>query len=77
MRDALAVPTTDLNESDIDRCISGYGTMWKHQVTYGTYKQLSEQGELFKDILQRVILLAQFEACHHKNAKLYACGLKG
>ena len=36
--------------------------MWQHQVPYRTFRELSEQGELFKDILQRVILPAQFKA---------------
>ena len=32
--------------------------MQQHQVPEGTFRELSEQAELFKDILQRVMLLA-------------------
>ena len=32
--------------------------MQQHQVPEGTFRELSEQGELLKDILQRVILPA-------------------
>ena len=69
MYDALAVPTTDLNDGDINHCISGYVTMWQHQVPYGTFKKLSHQGKLFKDILQRIILPAQFEAAMASKCK--------
>ena len=60
MHNALVVPTTDLNKGDINCCICGYIIMWQHQVPEGTFREMSEQGELFKDILQRVILPAQF-----------------
>ena len=56
------IPTTNLNEGDINCCINRYVNMWQHHVPDGTFKELSKQGELFKDILQRVILPAQYKA---------------
>ena len=44
--------------------------MWQHQVPEGTFRELSEQGELFKDMLQRVILPAQFEAATQSECKI-------
>ena len=32
--------------------------LWQHQVPHETIRELSDQGELFKDILHRVILPA-------------------
>ena len=43
--------------------------MQQHQVPYGTFKELSEQRELIKDILQRVILPAKFEAATPSKSK--------
>ena len=48
MQHQLTVPTTNLNEGDLQQ----------HQSPEGTFRELSKQGELFKDILQRVILPA-------------------
>ena len=62
MCNALAVPTSNLNEDDINRCISEYVTNQQYQVPHGTFNELWKQGKLVKDILQRVILPAQFEA---------------
>ena len=54
----LAVPTTNLSKCDINGCIGEYVTKQQHQVPHKTFKELSPQGELFKDILQRIILPA-------------------
>ena len=75
--DALVVPTTDLNDGDINHCVSRYVTMWQHQVPYRTFKELSEQGELLKDILQRVILPAQFEAATPSECKVIHMWIEG
>ena len=77
MCNALAVPTTDLNEGDINHCIGKYITMQQHQVPYQAFKELSEQGELFKDILQRVILPAQFEAATPSECEAICMWIEG
>ena len=77
MHDALAVPTPNLNKGNINCCISRYVTMWQHQVPYGTFMELSKQGELFKDILQRVILPAQFKAATPSECKVICMWIEG
>ena len=77
MCNALVVPTTDLNEHNINQCITRYITTWQHQVPYRTFKELSKQGELFKDILQRVILPAQFEAATQPECKIICMWIEG
>ena len=54
----LAVPTTDLCECDINSCVGEHVAKQPCQVPHETFKELSQQADLFKDILQRIILLA-------------------
>ena len=54
-------PTTNLNDGNLNCCICRYVKLQQHQVLHETIRELSKQGELSKDILQRVILPAQFE----------------
>ena len=58
VHDALAVPTTNLSESNINGCVGEDVTKQQCQVPHETFKELYQQGELFKDILQRIILPA-------------------
>ena len=75
--DALAVPTTNLNECNINQCIGEYVTKWQHQVPYGTFKELSRQGELFKHTLQRIILLASFDVAMASKCKVICMWIEG
>ena len=43
MRDALVVPTTDLNEHNINHCLSKYVSKLQYQVPYGAIKELCKQ----------------------------------
>ena len=36
-------------------------SQWRHQVPHATWRELIEQGEVFKDIMQRIIFPARFE----------------
>ena len=36
-------------------------SQWRHQVPHVTWRELIEQGEVFKDIMQRIIFPARFE----------------
>ena len=56
--DALVTPTTNLNDGILNFCICRYIKLWQHQVLDETSMEWSEQGELFNDILHRVILTA-------------------
>ena len=61
--DALVVPTTDLNEGHVNCCICGYVTMQQHQVPEGTFREMSKQGELFKDI-RKSHTASLIQGCH-------------
>ena len=71
------VPTTDLNAGNINCCICRYITTRPHQVPEGTFKELSEQGELFENILQRVILQAKFEAATSSKCEILHIWIEG
>ena len=77
MHNALAVPTTDLSEHNINQCIAKYVTKGQHQVPYRTFKELPQQGELFQDILQRIIFPAQFEAATASKCKVIHMWIEG
>ena len=51
-------PLSPTCNADLNWCIAIYISLWQHQVPHETFRELSEQGELFKDILQRIILTA-------------------
>ena len=51
-------PTIDLSNADLNFCECRYIDLQWHQVLHETSAELSKQGELVKDILQRVILTA-------------------
>ena len=51
--------------------------MHQHQVPEGTFREQSEHGELFKDILQRVILPVQFEAATPSKCKIICMWIDG
>ena len=71
------VPTTDLSEHNINGCIGEYVTNWQCQVPHETFKELSQQGELFKDILQIIILPAQFKAATASECKFICMWIEG
>ena len=77
MYNALAVPTSNLSEDDINHCISEYVTKQQYQVRYGTFKELWKQGKLVKDILQRVILPAQFETATSSECEIICMWIEG
>ena len=74
---ALAVPTTDQNNGDLNCCIHRYIELRWHQVLDETSTEWSEQGELFKEILQRVILPTQFKAATPSKCKIICMWIDG
>ena len=70
-------PTTDLNDGNLNFCICRYIKLWQYQVPDETSMELSEQGELFKDILQRVILTAQLEDATPSEFKIICMWIDG
>ena len=51
--------------------------MQQCQVPHKTFKELSQQGELFKDILQRIILPAQFKAATASKCEFICMWIEG
>ena len=56
--DTLVVPTTIISDADPNHCVATYIGLQQHQVPHETFRELSKQGKVFKDILQRIILTA-------------------
>ena len=77
MRNALVAPTSNLNEDDINHCISEYITQQQYKVPYATFKELCKQGKLLKDILQRVILPAQFKGATSSKCEIVCMWIEG
>ena len=61
MHNSLVVPITVISDTDLNCSETIYMGQWQHQVPHETFKELSKQGKVFKDILQRIILTARFE----------------
>ena len=51
--------------------------MQQCQVPHKTFKELSQQGELLKDILQRIILPAQFKAATASKCEFICMWIEG
>ena len=71
------VPTTYLNDGNLNFCVHTYIKLQLHQVPHETIRELSKQGKLFKDILQRVILPAQFEDARPSGCKIICMWIDG
>ena len=70
-------PTTYRNDGDLNFCIHRYIKLRQYQVPDETSMELSERGELFKDILQRVILTAQFKDSTPSKSKIICMWIDG
>ena len=71
--DALVAPTTYQNDGNLNFCICRYIKLWWYQVLDETSMELSKHGELFKGILQSVILViltARFEDATPSECKI-------
>ena len=70
-------PTTDPSNGNLSLCVCRYIELRWQQVLDETSMELSEQGELFKDIRQRVILTAQFEDATPSKCKIICMWIDG
>ena len=70
-------PTTDLSDANLNHCVCRYIDLQQHGVLHETSTELSKQGELFKDILQRVILTAPFEDAVPSKCKIIHMWIDG
>ena len=61
MCDALKVPITVVSNADFTSCATCWTGQQKHKAPYATWRELTEEGKVFKDILQRIIFPARFE----------------
>ena len=50
---------------------------WHHQVPHATWGELIEQGEAFKDIMQRIIFPARFEDTMPSECKVRCMWYEG
>ena len=70
MHNSLKVPITVIRNADIMGCKNCWMGQWRHQVPHATWGELIEQGEAFKDILQRIIFQARFEDAMPSKCKV-------
>ena len=61
MCNTLVVPITIVSNADITHCEAIYMGQQQHQVPHETWRELFEQGRVFKDVLQRIIFPARVE----------------
>ena len=61
MHNALKVPITIISNAHIDSCATCWMGEQKYKPQYATWRGLTEEAKVFKDILQRVIFTARFE----------------
>ena len=77
MPDRLVVPTTGMSDTNLNHCKAIYINMQQDQVPHETFRELSEQGKVFKDILQRIILTARFEDTTPPKCKILCMWIDG
>ena len=75
MHDTVVVPTTDLSNTDLNHCVAMYIGLWHHQVPHETFRELPRK--LFKDILQRIILIARFEDATPPESEIICTWIDG
>ena len=73
----LSGTTTYLNDGNLNFCVHRYIKLQLHQVPHETIRELSKQGKLFKDILQRVILPARFEDARPSGCRIICMWIDG
>ena len=61
MHNALKVPITIVNNAHINSCTTHWTGEQKYKPQYATWRGLTEEAKVFKDILQRIIFPARFE----------------
>ena len=61
VHDALKVPITIISDTDIAYCTAHWMGQQKYKVPHATCRELTEEGKMFKDTLQRIIFTARFE----------------
>ena len=70
MHDALRVHITAVGDADITYCETWCIGQWQDQVPHGIWRELIEQGEVFMDILQRIIFSVTFEDARPSDCKV-------
>ena len=77
MCNASNSPITVVSNADIAYCATCWTGQWQDKAPYATWREHTEEGKVFKDILQRIIFPARFEDTIPPKCKKYACGMKG
>ena len=74
---ALEVPITIVNEAHIDSCITCWMGEQKDKPQYGTWRGLTDEAKVFKDILQRIIFPVRFEDAMPDEYKIICMWYEG
>ena len=77
MCNAFKVPITVISNADIAICKNHWVGQWSHQVPHATCRELNEQGEVLKDIMQRIISPARFEDSMPSECKVICTWYEG
>ena len=70
MHDTLKVPITIISDTDITYCKTCWMGQQRPQVPHATWRELIEQGEVFKHIMQRIIFPGRFEDATPSKCKV-------
>ena len=77
MHNDLGVLITVISDADIRRCKTCWMGQQRHQVPHATWRELIEQGDAFKDIMQRIIFPARFEDATPSECKVICMWYEG
>ena len=61
MPNTLKVPITVIDNAHVDSCATHYIGKCKYKLQYATWRGLTEEMKVFKDIQQRIIFPDRFE----------------
>ena len=77
VHNTLVVPITVISDANLNHCKAIYIGLEQHSVPHETFRELSEQGKVFNDILQRIILEARFEDATQPKCKIICMWYEG
>ena len=77
VHDALKVPITIISDADIAYYTAHWMGQQKYKVPHATCRELTEEGKMFKDTLQRIIFTARFEEAMPPKCKLICIWYEG
>ena len=70
MCNLLRVPITVISDADITHCKTLWMGQQQHRAPHVIWREVTEQGEAFTEILQRIIFPARFEDAMPSNCEV-------